>query len=82
MKVMPDSISRWSPKPIVALGTDGYGRSETREALRDFFEVDHRFVTLATLTQLAREGEIKRDDVNAAMEELEINPNKLNPMVS
>ena len=82
MKVLPDSIARWSPKPIMSLGTDGFGRSESRRALRDFFEVDHRYVTLATLNSLAKEGKFKRDDLNAAMEDLEINPEKLNPMTS
>lgn len=82
MKVLPDSIARWSPKPITSLGTDGFGRSETREALRDFFEVDYRFVTLATLNSLAREGQVKPDIVSAAMEELEIDPGKANPMMS
>ena len=82
MKVLPDSIARWSPKPIVSLGTDGFGRSESRAVLRDFFEVDHRYVTLATLNSLATEGEFNRDELNAAMEDLEINPEKLNPMIS
>jgi pyruvate dehydrogenase E1 component len=82
MKVLPDSIARWSPKPIVSLGTDGFGRSETREALRDFFEVDYRYVTMGALTSLARDKKIELDVVNAAMEELEINPEKLNPMIS
>jgi pyruvate dehydrogenase E1 component len=82
MKVLPDSIARWSPKPIVSLGTDGFGRSDTRKALRDFFEIDHRYVTLGVLNSLAREGQIKLDVVNAAMEELEIDPEKLNPMIS
>ena len=82
MKVLPDSIARWSPKPIMSLGTDGFGRSESRRALRDFFEVDHRYVTLATLASLAKDGKFKRDDLNAAMEDLEINPEKLNPMTS
>lgn len=82
MKLLPDSIRPWSPKPIASLGTDGFGRSDSREALRDFFEVDHRYVTLATLTSLAKEGQIKKDQVSAAMEELEIDPNKPNPMTS
>jgi pyruvate dehydrogenase E1 component len=82
MKLLPDSIGRWSPKPVVSLGTDGFGRSETRKALRDFFEIDHRYVTLGVLNSLAREGQMKPDLVNAAMEELEINPEKLNPMIS
>ncbi len=82
LKMLPDSIATWSPKPIATLGTDGYGRSETRETLRDFFEVDHRFVTLATLNSLAKDGQIKPDVVSAAMEDLEIDPNKLNPMIA
>jgi pyruvate dehydrogenase E1 component len=82
MKVLPDSIARWSPKPIASLGTDGFGRSESRAALRDFFEVDYRYVSLATLASLMREKKIESDVVSAAMEELEINPEKLNPMIS
>jgi pyruvate dehydrogenase E1 component len=82
MKVMPDAITRWSPKPIVSLGTDGFGRSESRKALRDFFEVDYRYVSLASLSALARDNLLKPDDVNAALEELEIDPNKLNPMIA
>ncbi len=82
LKMLPHSLTPWSPKPIVSLGTDGYGRSETREALRDFFEVDHRFVTLATLHALAKDGQIKPDVVSGALEELEIDPNKLNPMIA
>ncbi len=82
MKALPDSIGRWSPKPIFVLGTDGFGRSETREALRDFFEVDYRYITLGVLNSLARDGELKQDVVSAAMEDLEINPDKLNPMIS
>jgi pyruvate dehydrogenase E1 component len=82
MKVLPDSISRWAGKPIVSLGTDGFGRSENRQALRDFFEVDYRYVTLSTLASLVRDEKITPDVVNAALEELEINPEKLNPMTS
>jgi pyruvate dehydrogenase E1 component len=50
--------------------------------LRDFFEVDARYVTLATLTALAREGKIAFDDVEEAMHDLEIDPAKANPMTS
>jgi pyruvate dehydrogenase E1 component len=82
LKVLPDSIQRWSPKEILSLGTDGFGRSDSRTNLRDFFEVDYRYVTLATLAQLAKDGEIDPDTLNGAMEELEIDSNKLNPMVS
>ena len=58
VKAMPDSIDRWLPRPITALGTDGFGRSENRAALREFFEVDYRYVVVATLSALARDGKI------------------------
>lgn len=81
-KALPDSISRWFPKPLVTLGTDGFGRSDSRIALRDFFEVDARFITLATLSALAREKKIKADVMEHAIKDLEINPQKANPMIS
>ena len=58
LKVLPDSIDRWLPKPLQALGTDGFGRSESRAALRNFFEVDARFIVLATLYALMQEKQI------------------------
>ena len=58
LKVLPDSIDRWLPRRLQSLGTDGFGRSETRAALRDFFEVDARFITLATLNALLQEKQI------------------------
>jgi pyruvate dehydrogenase E1 component len=64
---------------LISLGTDGFGRSDSRDALRDFFEVDHRFITLATLAALARERKIKTEVVNQAMRDLEIDPDKANP---
>ena len=54
LKALPDSLSQWLNTRLVALGTDGFGRSDTREALREFFEVDARFITVATLRALAR----------------------------
>jgi pyruvate dehydrogenase E1 component len=77
---LPDSISRWFPKPVVSLGTDGYGRSDNRAALREFFEVDARFITLATLAALAREQQIEPSVVTRALQELEVHPDKANPM--
>jgi len=79
LKVLPDAISRWAPRPIVSLGTDGFGRSEDRRALRDFFEVDARFVALATLAALARDGAIEAPVVAKAMKDLEIDPEKADP---
>ncbi|MGH7890250.1 MAG: hypothetical protein ACRENF_06835, partial [Thermodesulfobacteriota bacterium] len=64
------------------LGTDGFGRSGSRKALRDFFEVDAKFITLATLAALVREKKIKPDVAEKAIKELEIDPNKANPMIS
>jgi pyruvate dehydrogenase E1 component len=79
VKALPDSIDRWLPRRLTALGTDGFGRSETRAALRDFFEVDHRYVVVATLAALARENQLDRSIVQQAIEELHINPEKVNP---
>ena len=82
VKVLPDSIDRWLPRPLTALGTDGFGRSESRASLRDFFEVDHRYVVVATLAALAREGKIKSSVVEQAIRALNISPDKANPAIS
>ena len=79
MKVLPESIGRWMPRNLVSLGTDGYGRSEGREALRDFFEVDAKHIVLATLHGLLREKQIKPEVVTQAVKDLGINPEKANP---
>jgi pyruvate dehydrogenase E1 component len=79
MKVLPESLAKWLPGQLVSLGTDGFGRSENRGALRDFFEVDAKHVVLATLCALARENKIGLDVVKKAVQELGINPEKLNP---
>ena len=82
VKALPDSIDRWLPRPLFVLGTDGFGRSESRSALRDFFEVDCRYVMVATLAALARDGVIQTSEVERAIKETGINPDKLNPAVS
>jgi pyruvate dehydrogenase E1 component len=79
LKVLPLMISPWVPGPVHGLGTDGYGRSAGRAALRDFFEVDGRHIALAALAGLADEGRIERSQVKRALAELEIDPEKLNP---
>ncbi|MGK0291233.1 MAG: pyruvate dehydrogenase E1 component [bacterium] len=81
MKVLPDSIAKWMPQRLETLGTDGFGLSETREVLRDHFEVDARYITIATLTNLVRENKIKADVLAKAHKELKINPDKRNPMI-
>jgi pyruvate dehydrogenase E1 component len=82
MKVLPESLAKWVPGQLVSLGTDGFGRSENRAALRDFFEVDAKHIVLATLVALAREKKINLDLVRQAVRDLEINPEKLNPAIS
>ena len=82
MKVLPESIARWVPARLVSLGTDGFGRSENRVALRDFFEVDAKHIVLATLSALARENQIKIETVQQAVKDLGINPEKPNPAIS
>jgi pyruvate dehydrogenase E1 component len=64
------------------LGTDGFGRSENRSALRRFFEVDAECIVLAALSQLAKRGEIKPELVQQAIKDLGIDPEKPNPMTS
>jgi len=82
LKVLPSMISKWLPRRIATLGTDGFGRSEGRASLRDFFEVDARFITIATLHELAREGAVGEATVQNAIQELGINANKPNPLTS
>jgi pyruvate dehydrogenase E1 component len=82
MKVLPESISQWMPRPLVSLGTDGFGRSENRASLRDFFEVDAKHIVLATLQALAREKQIDIKTVQQAVKDLAINPEKPNPAIS
>jgi len=80
LKVLPGSIAKWVPGPMVLLGTDGYGRSDTRESLRDFFEVDARHIVFAALSTLAREGRVSTDVVNAAIKKLDIHTERRNPL--
>jgi pyruvate dehydrogenase E1 component len=82
MKVLPESISQWMPRPLLSLGTDGFGRSEGRVALRDFFEVDAKHIVLATLHALAREKQVGIEVVQKAIQDLGIKPEKANPAIS
>jgi pyruvate dehydrogenase E1 component len=82
LKVLPGMVSQWVPRRLAALGTDGFGRSESRTALRDFFEVDARFITITTLHELAQEGLVGEATVQNAIKDLGINPDKPNPVVS
>jgi pyruvate dehydrogenase E1 component len=91
MKVLPECIAQWVPGKLVALGTDGFGRSENRASLRDFFEVDAKHIVLATLHALAGEqssdksGDRKDGEgvtpkmLEKAIRDLGIDPEKRNP---
>jgi pyruvate dehydrogenase E1 component len=80
LKALPNLISKWMPRRFDSLGTDGFGRSESRVSLRDFFEVDARFITLATLHELLREGKIEVSLVEKAIKDLEIDIEKPSPV--
>jgi pyruvate dehydrogenase E1 component len=82
LKVLPDSLDRWMPRRVRSLGTDGFGRSDDRAGLREFFEVDARFITVATLAELAQEGQIDRAVVAQAIKDFGINPDKAEPAKS
>jgi len=82
VRALPDSISRWFPRRVHSLGTDGFGRSEGRAALREFFEVDSRFITLAVLAELFRDKQIEAGVLRQAMRDLNIDPEKVNPMMA
>ncbi len=76
MKVISDQIAPWVPGPFISLGTDGFGRSETREALRRFFEVDAESIVIATLYELSKTGEIPAKTVQNAIQSLGVDPEK------
>ncbi len=82
VRALPDLISASVPGRFMTLGTDGFGRSDSREALRNFFEVDSRYIVLAALYGLALDGQIPMDTVTGAIRDLSINPEKLNPLNS
>ena len=82
LKTLPNMISKWLPRRLASLGTDGFGRSEGRASLREFFEVDARFITLATLHELFIDGKIDRKLIDQAIKDLGIDPEKLNPVIS
>ncbi len=80
LKLVPDQIARWVPQGLVTLGTDGYGRSESRERLRRFFEIDAEHVALAALAELARRGEVDRAVAARAVAELGLDPEAGDPL--
>ncbi|MDA0830743.1 MAG: pyruvate dehydrogenase (acetyl-transferring), homodimeric type [Proteobacteria bacterium] len=79
MRSVPDLIRTWVPRRYVTLGTDGYGRSDTRKALRDFYEVDRFHITLATLKALVADGAIEKKILAKAIQKYGLEGNRPNP---
>ena len=80
LKAVPDLVARWLPRDYVSLGTEGFGRSDTRENLRALFEIDPPAIAAAVLAQLARCGTLTTKRAASAIRELGIDPDKLDPM--
>jgi pyruvate dehydrogenase E1 component len=80
MKIVPDQIQRWMPGRYVTLGTDGYGRSDGRNALRQFFEVDERYIAVTALKALADDGVLDQKTVSEAIRRFDIDPEKPDPV--
>jgi pyruvate dehydrogenase E1 component len=79
LRLVPDQIAPWVPGGLFTLGTDGFGRSDTRPALRRFFEVDAESTVIATLYALAQRGALPRATVADAIRDLGVNPEKIHP---
>jgi len=79
MKALPDMVSRWLPPYYVSLGTDGFGRSDTREALRRHFETDAEHVVVATLHALMLDERVKPETVAKAIETYGLSPDIVDP---
>ena len=82
LKVLPDAIDRWLPRKLVSLGTDGFGRSESRADLRNHFEVDARFIVVGTLSALMRDGQVDAKVVQQAIADLGIDAEKKDPAIA
>jgi pyruvate dehydrogenase E1 component len=80
LKALPAMVAKWIPGETILLGTDGYGRSDTRAALRDFFEVDARHIAYAALAALAKEKRVTQSELDKAARKLDIDPEKANPL--
>lgn len=80
IKLHADSLRPYVPRQFVALGTDGFGRSDTRAALREHFEVSAKWIVIAALRALQEEGKVDAVTVQSAFEQYQINPDKPNPV--
>ena len=79
MQLVPDQVQRWIPGHFTTLGTDGYGRSDGRKALREHFEVDARYIVLASVKALMDTGEVDKEMVVKVIKKYKLDPNKINP---
>ncbi|MFZ0013967.1 MAG: pyruvate dehydrogenase (acetyl-transferring), homodimeric type, partial [Acidimicrobiia bacterium] len=79
MTMVPDQVARWMPREFLVLGTDGYGRSDSRAALRHFFETDTGHVVMAALSGLVRQGRMRPSAVSDAMQRYGVDPEAPNP---
>ncbi len=82
VKALPQRLAPWCPAGLTALGTDGFGRSESRENLRRFFEVSAEHIALAALTELSRQGRFDARRLGTALRELDIDPDQPDPAIS
>jgi len=82
MRIVPDQIAPWVPGGLMTLGTDGFGRSDTRAHLRRFFEIDAESTVIATLYALAEKGQIEKSVVAQAIKDLDVNPEKVFPQLA
>ena len=80
MKIVADQIQRWVPGSFMSLGTDGYGRSDARKALREHFEVDSRFIAITALYSLVEDGVLDKHSVAKAIEKYGIDPDRPDPV--
>ena len=81
-KRVPEQMQRGSPGTVSSLGTDGGGRSDSRKALREFFEVDRRYIVVTTLKALADEGQLNPKIASDAIDRFGIDRNKTNPRLA
>jgi pyruvate dehydrogenase E1 component len=80
MKIVADQIQRWVPGRFISLGTDGYGRSDARKALRQHFEVDKRYIAVTALKALADDGVLDQKTVAEAIKKYGIDPDRPDPV--
>jgi pyruvate dehydrogenase E1 component len=80
MKIVADQVQRWVPGRFVSLGTDGYGRSDARKALRQHFEVDKRFIVVSALKALSDDGVLDHETVVNAIEKYGIDADRPDPV--